>query len=94
MDFNSLLKLMVHKKGSDLFITAGMPPSMKVNGRIKAVSQSTLTPEQAREVVLSVMTADQRREFDQNHECNFAIKFASHRTLHPGLTPRLSGGPQ
>ena len=47
MDFNSLLKLMVHKKGSDLFITAGMPPSMKVNGRIKAVSQATLTPEQA-----------------------------------------------
>ena len=47
MDFNSLLKLMVHKKGSDLFITAGMPPSMKVNGRIKAVSQSTLTPEQS-----------------------------------------------
>ena len=73
MDFNSLLKLLVHKQGSDLFITAGMPPSMKVNGRIKPVSQSTLTPEQAREVVLSVMTAEQRKDFDKNHECNFAI---------------------
>jgi len=73
MDFNSLLKLLVHKQGSDLFITAGMPPSMKVNGRIKPVSQSTLTPEQAREVVLSVMTTDQRKDFDKNHECNFAI---------------------
>jgi len=73
MDFNSLLKLLVHKRGSDLFITAGMPPSMKVNGRIKPVSQSTLTPEQAREVVLSVMTPEQRKDFDQNHECNFAI---------------------
>ena len=52
MDFSSLLKLMVHKGGSDLFITAGMPPSMKVNGRIKPVSESTLTPEQAREAVL------------------------------------------
>jgi twitching motility protein PilU len=73
MDFNSLLKMMVHKGGSDLFITAGMPPSMKVHGRIKPVSQSTLTPEQAREIVLSVMTAEQRKEFDKNHECNFAI---------------------
>ncbi len=73
MDFNSLLKLMVHKQASDLFITAGMPPSMKVNGRIKPVSQSTLTPEQAREVVLSVMTAEQCKDFEKHHECNFAI---------------------
>jgi twitching motility protein PilU len=73
MDFSSLLKLMVHKGGSALFITAGMPPSMKVNGRIKPVSESTLTPEQAREVVLSVMTTEQRQEFDRKHECNFAI---------------------
>ena len=73
MDFSSLLKLLVHKGGSDLFITAGMPPSMKVNGRIKPVSDATLTPEQAREVVLSVMTTEQRQEFDKKHECNFAI---------------------
>jgi len=73
MDFNSLLKLMVHKGGSDLFITAGVPPSMKVNGRIKPVSQASLTPEQAREVVLSVMDASQRKEFDEKHELNFAI---------------------
>jgi twitching motility protein PilU len=73
MDFSALLKLMVHKNSSDLFITAGMPPSMKVNGRLKPVSDSTLTPEQAREVVLSVMTTEQRQEFDRKHECNFAI---------------------
>ncbi|VAW79832.1 Type IV pilus assembly ATPase component PilU, partial [hydrothermal vent metagenome] len=73
MDFNSLLKLMVHKQASDLFITAGLPPSMKVNGRIKPVSQSSLTPDQAREVVLGVMTEAQRKEFDDKLECNFAI---------------------
>jgi twitching motility protein PilU len=72
-DFNSLLKLLVHKGGSDLFITAGMPPSMKVHGRIAPVSQSTLTPEQARDIVLSIMNAEQRKEFDTRHECNFAI---------------------
>jgi twitching motility protein PilU len=73
MDFNQLLKLMVHKGGSDLFITAGMPPSMKVNGKIAPVTQNSLTPDQAREVVLSVMTPQQREEFEQQHECNFAI---------------------
>ena len=73
MDFASLLKLMVHKGGSVRLITAGMAPSMKVNGRMKPVSQSTLTPEQAREIVLSVMTAEQRKEFEKEHECNFAI---------------------
>ncbi len=73
MDFNSLLKMMVHKGASDLFITAGMPPSMKVNGRIKPVTQSSLTPEQVRETVFGVMTADQRKTFEKEHECNFAI---------------------
>ncbi len=73
MDFNALLKLMVSKKASDLFITAGIPPSIKVNGRISPVSQSTLTPDQAREVVYSVMNDHQRAQFEREHECNFAI---------------------
>jgi len=73
MDFESLLKLMVHKKASDLFVTAGVAPSMKVNGKITPVTQATLTPSQAREVVLSVMSPAQREEFDRTRECNFAI---------------------
>lgn len=73
LDFGSLLKLMVSKKASDLFITAGMPPSIKVNGRITPVSQMTLTPDQAREMVCSVMNEDQRSEFNRDNECNFAI---------------------
>jgi len=73
LDFTALLKLMVTKKASDLFITAGMPASIKVNGRIAPVSQATLTPEQARDVVCSIMTPVQREEFESTHECNFAI---------------------
>jgi twitching motility protein PilU len=73
MDFDALLKLMVHKNASDLFITAGVAPSMKVNGKIAPVTQATLTPSQAREIVMSIMTPAQREEFEQNHECNFAI---------------------
>ena len=73
MDFNSLLKLMVHKKASDLFITAGVAPSLKVNGKITPVTQATLTPSQAREIVYSIMSPEQRQEFDSTRECNFAI---------------------
>lgn len=73
MDFNSLLKLMVHKNASDLFITAGVAPSLKINGKITPVTQATLTPTQAREIVYSIMTPEQRNDFDTTRECNFAI---------------------
>jgi twitching motility protein PilU len=73
MDFTALLKLMRQKNASDLFITAGIPPSIKVNGGIKPVSQTGLSPDQAREVILAVMTPAQREEFEQRRECNFAI---------------------
>jgi twitching motility protein PilU len=73
VDFSSFLKLMVHKKASDLFITAGIPPSMKVNGRIQPITQSALSPQQSRDMVLNVMTPSQREEFEKTHECNFAI---------------------
>ena len=73
IDFNSFLKLMVHKKASDLFITAGVPPSIKVHGRIAPITQAALTPQQSRDLVLSVMTPSQREEFEKTHECNFAI---------------------
>lgn len=73
MDFEALLKLMVHKNASDLFITAGVAPSMKVNGKITPVTQATLTPMQAEELVKGIMTPAQRKEFEEHNECNFAI---------------------
>lgn len=73
MDFNSLLEFMVNKKASDLFITAGMPPSMKVAGRVTPVTKGKLSPDQARQVVLSIMSDRQREEFEESRECNFAI---------------------
>ena len=76
IDFTSFLKLMAHQKASDLFITAGMPASMKVNGRISPITQSPLTPQQSRDLVLNVMTPQQREEFEKTHECNFAIGVA------------------
>ncbi|HUB90224.1 MAG TPA: PilT/PilU family type 4a pilus ATPase [Dyella sp.] len=72
-DFTSFLKLMVHKKASDLFITAGVPPSMKVQGRVVPITQSPLSAQQSRDMVLNVMTPAQREEFEKTHECQFAI---------------------
>ena len=72
-DFSSYLKLVAHKKASDLFITAGLPPSIKVNGRISPVTQTPLTAQQSRDMVLNVMTPAQREEFEKTHECQFAI---------------------
>jgi twitching motility protein PilU len=73
MDINRLLKVMVDKKASDLFITAGFPPSLKVNGRVVPLSKEPLTPAMTRDIVYGVMDQGQRDEFDAQHECNFAI---------------------
>jgi twitching motility protein PilU len=73
VDIEKLLNLMVEKGASDLFITAGVPPSVKINGRVVPVTTTPLSPEKTRETVLGVMNETQRREFVQNKELNFAI---------------------
>lgn len=73
MDFERLLALMVEKGASDLFITAGVPPSMKLHGRVVPVTTTPLSPEKARETVLSVMNEKQRTEFLADKELNFAV---------------------
>ena len=73
MDFDKLLKFTVEKGASDLFITAGVLPSAKLNGRMTPLTRNPLGPEQAKEIVTGVMNADQREEFDRHQECNFAI---------------------
>ncbi|MGI9287638.1 MAG: PilT/PilU family type 4a pilus ATPase [Pseudomonadales bacterium] len=73
MDIHKLLALMVEKGASDLFITAGVPPSIKVHGKVEPVSSTPLSPEKVRETVLGVMNDKQRKVFIEEHECNFAI---------------------
>ena len=68
-----LLKRVVDRKGSDLFITAGFPPAIKVDGEIRPQSERVLTPEQAAVLVRSIMNDKQTRDFDSSKECNFAI---------------------
>lgn len=73
MEIDRLLRLMVEKEASDLFVTAGVPPSIKVHGKITPCTTTPLSPEKARETVLSTMNEKQRAEFVENKELNFAI---------------------
>ncbi|MBT9611951.1 MAG: PilT/PilU family type 4a pilus ATPase [Burkholderiales bacterium] len=70
---NDLLRLMVSKKGSDLFLTAGFPPAIKIDGRITPVSNQTLTPQHTMELARAIMNDKQAYEFESTKECNFAI---------------------
>ncbi len=68
-----LLKRMVDKKGSDLFITSGFPPAIKIDGEVRAQSEKPLTAEQSAVLVRAIMNDRQTRDFDSTKECNFAI---------------------
>jgi len=68
-----LLRAMIGRKGSDLFITAGFPPAMKVDGQITPITDKPLTPDQAAMLVRAIMNDRQTKEFDASKECNFAI---------------------
>jgi twitching motility protein PilU len=68
-----LLRLMLGKKASDMFITTGFPPAMKIDGKMTPVSSQVLSAQQAREIARSIMNDKQTAEFDATNECNFAI---------------------
>ena len=68
-----LLRRMVQVEGSDLFITKGCPPAIKVDGEVNPVMDKALTSEQSALIVRSIMNDKQTRQFDSTKECNFAI---------------------
>ncbi len=70
---HDLLRMMVQKDGSDLFITAGAVPSMKVDGKMTPLSNQSLSPQHTQVLVRSIMNDRQMAEFDATQECNFAI---------------------
>ena len=69
----NLLRKMVERNGSDLFITTGFPPAIKVDGTIHKATDAPLTPDQSAMMVRSIMNDKQIKEFDATKECNFAI---------------------
>ncbi|MAG76671.1 MAG: type IV pili twitching motility protein PilT [Colwelliaceae bacterium] len=73
MDFHQLLKTMVEAEASDMFVTAKLPVSAKINGELQPIDAETLSAEQALALVHDAMNDKQKAEFDQDKECNFAI---------------------
>ena len=70
---NDLLKLMVSRNGSDLFITGEFPPAMKVDGKITKVSPQPLNAGHTLALARAIMNDKQAAEFERTKECNFAI---------------------
>jgi twitching motility protein PilU len=70
---HELLRAMLAKRASDLFLTAGFPPAMKIDGKMTPVSSSSLSPIHTGDLARSIMTDRQAAEFEATKECNFAI---------------------
>lgn len=74
MKIDSFLRLMARRGASDLYLTAGSVASLKIHGEVEKINNIVLSPEQARELVYSLMTDTQQVEFEVTHEANFAIQ--------------------
>lgn len=70
---NDLLRLMLSKNGSDLFITADFPPAFKIDGRVTPVSNQALSSAHTIDLARAIMNDKQSAEFESTKECNFAI---------------------
>lgn len=71
--FEGLVNYMAKKKASDLFLTVGLPPCLKVNGAVMPITKTRLGQEDCEKLVLSTMTRDQQDEFKKHKELNFAV---------------------
>nr|WP_153711710.1 PilT/PilU family type 4a pilus ATPase [Eikenella corrodens] len=73
---HGLLNHLVQSKGSDLFITAGFPPAMKLDGKLTPITDKPLTADHTALIARALMDDKQAEEFDNTKECNFAISLA------------------
>jgi len=73
MNFHKLLQTMVHEKASDMFVSAKLPVSAKINGELQPIDEHTLTADEALALVHNAMNEKQIKEFTETKECNFAI---------------------
>jgi twitching motility protein PilU len=74
MEIVTILKAAVKHDASDIFVTAGRPVTLKVSGRMATLSQEALSDEEARDLVLSTMSDEQKRTFERDKECNYALE--------------------
>ena len=76
LDINNFFREMTAEKASDMFITVGAPAVMKVDGSLKPLTEEELSPQQTKDLVMGIMTPNQKQVFESTHECNFAVGLA------------------
>ncbi len=77
MDITPFFQLMVDKNASDLFFSVGAPPNIKIEGRMAPVGQTLVNSQQMVELVNSLLTDEQQKEFEKNLELNIAVSLAN-----------------
>lgn len=90
---HDLLRMMVRKGSSDLFITSKSPPAMKIDGKMIIVSKQKLSPSHTQTLVRSLMNDKQLAEFEESLECNFSMALAgvSHFRINAFVQRGASG---
>jgi twitching motility protein PilU len=73
MGFKDLLRIMIQKEGSDLFLTTGAPPSMKAYGKLVPMSTQPLPPGAVKQIAYQIMSPEQIKDFEKSPEMNLAI---------------------
>ncbi|MBN2185445.1 MAG: type IV pilus twitching motility protein PilT [Candidatus Krumholzibacteriota bacterium] len=73
LNLRELLEEMIEKKASDLHITAGVPPMLRVDGLIHKTNRAVTTPESSKQVAYSVLTEDQQKRFENEKELDFSF---------------------
>ena len=73
MGFNDLLKMLIEKEGSDLFLTTGAPPSMKAFGRLSPLVDKKMPEGMVKKIAYQIMNEDQIKDFEKSPEMNLAI---------------------
>jgi twitching motility protein PilT len=79
VDMKGLFELVMVRKSSDLLLTAGAPPLIRVNGELKATEYPELTPEENKRLIYSILTDKQREEFEERRELDMSIGVSGHR---------------
>jgi len=72
--FKELLRILVAKDGSDLYLTADSPPAAKFHGKLKAIGNDKLDKHYIRKIADELMDAEQRAAFDTRPEMNLALE--------------------
>ena len=77
MDFRELFDLVREQQASDLLISAGAPPVLRINGDLYRTKTDPLTPEDTRALVYSLLTADQIQRFEERNELDFSLAYGN-----------------